>query len=73
MNRRSHPTGPIINPATTTGPSTPLAATCGASATGSYCVKLIGTGQPPQAGARYPDFVATHGAAPPPYPAIDDE
>jgi hypothetical protein len=38
-----------------------------------FGVKLIGTGQPPQPGARYPRLVATHGDAPPQYPAIDDE
>jgi hypothetical protein len=38
-----------------------------------FGVKLIGTGQPTRPGARYPRLVATHGNAPPQYPAIDDE
>jgi hypothetical protein len=38
-----------------------------------FGVKLIGTGQPPRAGTRYPQLVATHGDAPPQYPEIDDD
>ena len=38
-----------------------------------FGVKLIGTGQPPGATARYPRLVATHGDAPPQYPEIDDD
>jgi hypothetical protein len=38
-----------------------------------FGVRLIRTGEAPNPGVRYPQVVASHGQAPPQYPAVEDD
>jgi Plasmid pRiA4b ORF-3-like protein len=38
-----------------------------------FGVRLVRTGEAPNSGVRYPQVVASHGQAPPQYPAVEDD